>query len=117
MNEREELNEAQRQRARALLEQSAERLDHHTVQRLERARTAALKGHERSAPRRVAPWVGVAVAASLVAAVALDVWQSSERVPQAPEVATNDMELMTAQDDIEFYQDLEFYEWLESNEG
>lgn len=117
MTEPDDLNAAQQQRMRALLEQSAEQLDQHTVQRLARARHAAIHGAAAIARRRVAPWIGAAVAASLVAAITLNVWMGGERASH--EVAATDLELMTAQEDVEFYQDLDFYEWLDeaSNEG
>lgn len=111
MSEPDELNAAQQQRARALLDQGAEQLDHVTLQRLARARHAALHGETRNPRRRVAPWIGAAVAASLVAAITLNGWMGSERAPY--EVAAMDLELLTAREEFEFYQDLDFYEWLD----
>lgn len=117
MSDHDDLTAAQQQRARALLEQGADQLDHHTVQRLARARQAALNGEPRVTHRRVAPWIGAAVAASLVAAVTLNMWRDDD--PSSHDVAAIDLELMTAQEDLEFYQELEFYEWLDeaSDEG
>jgi hypothetical protein len=140
MSERDELTEAQAQRARRLLDEGAGELDAHTVQRLQRARAAALRGE---APVRrgelplpgdempvpggagavrayrpvwLLPAAGFAVAASLVLAVVTLRPTAPERA--APDVATvEDIEILFAKDDLDLYEDLEFYAWLEEQPG
>jgi negative regulator of sigma E activity len=113
MNERDELDPATAQRVRARLEQGADQLNVYTVQRLARARTAALNGER--AQRRSRPWLlpalGAAVAAVLVVSVTLQVMHKPDAA--VADVATLDLELLTSHDDLELYQDLEFYAWLD----
>jgi hypothetical protein len=113
MNERDELDPATMQRARARLGQGAEQLNVYTVQRLARARAAALNGER--AQRRSRPWLlpalGAAVAAALVVSVTLQVTHKPDAA--VADVATLDLELLTSHDDLELYQDLEFYTWLD----
>ena len=113
MNEPDELDPPTVQRARARLEQGAERLNVYTVQRLAQARAAALAGER--APRTSRPWslpaLGAAVAAALVVSVTLQVMYTP--VVGVAEVANFDMELLTAHEDLDLYQDLEFYAWLD----
>lgn len=112
MNEPDELDPATLQRARARLEHGAQQLNVYTVQRLAQARAAALNGESR---QRRSPWLlpalGAAVAAALVISVTLQVMHTPDAAPA--EVASLDLELLTAHDDLELYQDLEFYAWLD----
>ncbi len=113
MSERDELDPETTQRVRAQLDQGAQQLNVYTVQRLAQARAAALNGER--APRRSRPWLlpalGAAVAAALVVSVTLQVTQRTDVA--VAEVATLDLELLTSHDDLEMYQDLEFYTWLD----
>ncbi|MBI3774256.1 MAG: hypothetical protein HY273_01655 [Gammaproteobacteria bacterium] len=113
MSERDELDPATMQRARARLEQGAERLNVYTVQRLAQARAAALNGERtpRTSRSWLLPALGTAVAAALVVSVTLQVMHKPDVA--AIDVATLDMELLTSDDDLELYQDLEFYTWLD----
>ncbi len=117
MNEPDDLNAEERQRFRALLDQGADRLDTRTAHRLAQLRAAALRGERTGRPQR--PWfipaMGAAVAASIVAVVALQIMHRPE--PGLPEVATVDMELLLAKDALDFYGDLDFYVWLEDENG
>jgi len=113
MSKDDELDPATAQRVRAQLDQGAEQLNVYTVQRLARARAAALNGER--APRRVRSWwlpaLGTAVAAALVVSVTLRVMPQPESV--VADVATFDLELLTSNDDLELYQEMEFYAWLD----
>jgi hypothetical protein len=119
MSEPDNLTPEQSARARELLEQGARVLDAHTVQRLQRVRAAALRGE---LPRRVArpawltPAAGLAVAASLVFAVVVLLPTAPEH--SAPGVASvEDIEILFAKDDLNLYEDLEFYAWLDEEPG
>jgi len=113
MSEHDDLDPATAERVRARLEQGAGQLNVYTVQRLAQARAAALNGAR--APRRSRPWLlpalGAAVAAALVASVTLQVMHKPDA--GVAEFASLDLELLTAHEDLDLYQDLEFYAWLD----
>lgn len=119
MNDRNDLTPEQARRARELLDQGTRELDAHTARRLQRARAAALRGE---APSRTVrpPWLmpaaGFAVAASLVVMVVMLLPGTPERA--TPQVASiEDIEILFAQDDLNLYEDLEFYAWLDEEPG
>ena len=105
--------------AKELLEDSAQNLDAATASRLNRARQGALAA---ARPRRMRPsWfvpAGLASACALLLAVAV-AWHVPG-VPtafpdsQANAVGDSDMDLVSSDDGIEFYQDLDFYAWLDA---
>lgn len=99
------------QQARVALHSGDELLDEETLSRLARARQKALleMAHEK---RRAWPAVA-AIAASLVVALVWSRWPQPE-VPDAELFAS--MDLLVAEESIEFYQDLEFLEWAELEE-
>ena len=103
------------QAAKNLLDESARNLDAATLSRLNRARQHALAQR-----RKVLLWVlptGLASACALLLAVAL--WHA--RAPHAPADAgagaVSDAAVGEAlADDDEFYEDLDFYAWLDAQE-
>jgi hypothetical protein len=102
-------------RTRALLEDSASRLDGRTQSRLTRARHAALDRLER--PRAGwRMWVPAGAAAA-VALIAVLMWRPETRmVPTTAQVESpaEDLELLSdaeAPDFADAGEDLEFYEW------
>jgi hypothetical protein len=110
--------------AKALLEQSAEGLDAATLSRLNKARQGALAG---SRPHAAQPWflpAGLASACMLLLAVAA--WHSYApsgvtRLPVLPLTTTGssnsgDIDLVSGDDSLELYQDLEFYAWLDAQD-
>ena len=107
--------------ARELLDDSARDLDAATLSRLNRARQAALNLHH---PRAARAWLlpaGLASACMLLLAVA--VWQP-HRHDDAAKAATaaagkvGDADALSDEASVEFYQDLEFYAWLDAqNKG
>lgn len=112
------------ERAKSLLDESAQALDAATLSRLNRARQAAL------APRRRAAWLflpaGLAGACALLLAVG--VWhgrRASTTTPaQAPVAASangnavnaGDLDMIASGDDMEMMQDLDFYAWLDAQD-
>lgn len=116
--------------ARQALDESAQNLDAATLSRLNRARQRALEKAHPGARTWFLP-AGLAGACAVLLVVAL-VWQRPTRVPSAgpdPFIAgpgtpaggngfsANDLELVSSDDGIEFYQDLDFYAWLDSQGG
>lgn len=104
------------QAAKSLLDESAQNLDAATLSRLNRARQHAL-AQRRKTSRWVLP-TGLASACALLLAVA--VWHA--RTPHAPAAASttsvaSDAVLGDAlADDDEFYENLDFYAWLEAQD-
>lgn len=97
------------QRARAELEAKLETLDANVTARLSVARHRALD--QLKTKPRWQPVAGWAVAATLVVAVSLW-WQQSPSTLNG--ISPDDFELLVSSDGIELYEDLEFYEWLSS---
>ena len=115
------------EQAKQALDESADGLDAATLSRLNRARQKALD----TRARRFRPWflpAGVASACAVLLAVAV-VWHQRVPTPAAGTAAFtigtpgaqgnagfsgNDLDLVSSDDDIEFYQDLDFYAWLDA---
>jgi hypothetical protein len=101
-------------RARELLDDSAQALDAATLSRLNRARQAAL-GARRA--RRLlpgwAPALGFACSALLLAIV---LWpqRHGEAPPSHVPAVAADADFASPDDSIEFYQNLDFYAWLDA---
>jgi hypothetical protein len=109
-------------RARELFAQSVAGLDGHTRSQLSRARAAAVAA---AGERRPAPWFALRVdaiwpplrllpagaAAALIALAAL--WLAPEP-PAAPAAAVvlNDLDLLLEGENLDFFEELEFYAWL-----
>jgi hypothetical protein len=102
--------------ARALLDASAQSLDAATLSRLNRARQAALAQRQRKTRAWWLPAAGLAATCALVLAVVA--WYPHPRggVTPATRAAAADVDVAAADDGIEFYQDLEFYAWLDAQE-
>lgn len=117
MSTQDDLSPEQRLRVRRLLDQGAEGLDVNTVHRLAHIRAAALRGERVARPQRrwFMPALGAALVASVVAVVVLQVMHNPMHNPESGtlDLASTDMELLLAKDDLEFYGDLDFYVWLE----
>ncbi len=109
--------------ARRLLDESTQTIDAASLSRLNRARQAALA--LRRPQRRAAWWLPAAgLACSGALLLAIVVWaplRSMHPVNAAPganvAVALSaDGDAVSGDDSIEFYQDLEFYAWLDAQE-
>lgn len=111
-------------RARTLLDESAEGLDAATLSRLNRARQAALA---QARPRAVQRWfLPAGMASACVLLLAVVAWHShgpagAARLPELPFTASasstgGDIDLVSSDDSLELYQDLEFYAWLDAQD-
>jgi hypothetical protein len=110
--------------ARRLLDESADGLDAATLSRLNRARQAALAPRSRRSPRLWLLPAGLAGACAMLLAVAI--WRPHHAAPAAgdlgghPPVAAGDAntagatDTVVGDDSVEFYQDLDFYAWLDA---
>lgn len=96
--------------AKALLDRSADELDQPTTLRLQRARVRAMTGRPRSA--RSGRWMfagGLTTASAMI--LASVVW-FSKPAAVIPLHEADDVEVVTAAEHLEFYDEIEFYQWL-----
>ena len=103
------------ERARALFEDSVERLDARTRSKLTQARNRALDEVKKGAARRrwiLAPAGGFALAA--VIAVGVVMWSGHPSQQPGP-AALEDLEIVADSEDLDLLQeqDVEFYAWLD----
>jgi ferric-dicitrate binding protein FerR (iron transport regulator) len=101
---------------RARLDESTQSFDAATLSRLNQARQAALAARSRSLRAWWLPAAGLAASCAFVlAAVA---WYPSARLagPATPAHAVVSESEIAADDGIEFYQDLDFYAWLDAQD-
>lgn len=103
------------ERAKALLDDSAENLDAATLSRLNRARQAAL-ATRRKGPSRWTWGAAFAGAAAAVFAVAIGLHQRAVVPPatSSAELQAGDIDVLTSDDDaLDLAENLDFYAWLE----
>ncbi len=99
---------------RGALDRSVTELDNRTAERLRRIRLAAVEQAGTDKPRwfAVHRWItagGIAAFAALVLAVS--VWVTVPRQIQPPG-QVDDIEILTANDHLDIYENMEFYRWL-----
>ena len=102
--------------AGSLLRESAQCLDESTLADLRAARSRAVTGVI-SPVRRNWVWVGTAVAVTAAVVMTFSVWlpggsRSTAPVPGLENI--EDVDLLSGAEEIQFYQDLEFYRWLDN---
>jgi len=88
-----------------------DQLDNTIAARLRAARLRAVEAAGKKNERMA--WVrpvGGLVTATLVVGVAASLWMAN---PSVPKHGIEDMEILASVESPEFYQDLEFYLWLE----
>jgi hypothetical protein len=107
-------NEDWLDRAKALLDDSADNLDAATLSRLNRARQAAL-ATRRKGPSRWAWSAALAGAAAAVFALAIGLNQRAGAPPSTPvsSLQAGDIDVLTSDDDLDLAENLDFYAWLE----
>jgi hypothetical protein len=98
-------------KARALFDESVERLDGRTRSRLTQARNRAVDELHNGAVRR--RWLRgpAGLAAAMVVGVAVILWAGVTRDGVVP---MDDLEIVADTDDLELLQEVEFYAWLET---
>ena len=99
--------------AKALFDESVDRLDAETLSTLNRRRHAALEAARGGLPawQRWAPAVGA------TAVVVVAVMLATPRPDAVDVVPLDDMDILLGEDSIEMLEDLEFYAWMESQDG
>lgn len=107
------------QDAKRVLDEAEKNLGPGTVARLRAARRTAIEQGLRK-PARLRPgWllpVGGFATAGIALAVAGLLWFSTPNGHLMP-AGMSDLDLLTAQENPDFFTELEFYEWLESKEN
>lgn len=122
MRDKDDKHDELEQRLRRQLEEDARDIDAATLSALRQARERALQAARRR--RRVPVWwwpagVVLATASVLTAVVYWPLQGALLRAEQEPLVAAetaDDLEIVTGQDEVGFYEDLEFLIWLEQQE-
>lgn len=92
---------------KAELDASAAALDSATVERLEQIRRTAL----RSNPSGPTWWIPAGAFATLAVAITTIFLWTAAPTPESEEVF-EDLDLLSSIDNIEFYDELDFYLWL-----
>lgn len=104
-------------RARQSLEHSARDLNAHHASTLNRARQRALAEIDR--PRLAARGWTLALATLLLVVLVGGVWLRAPDPPQAPPAEAStplaDLDVLSAEEDLDLLADLEFYLWLEES--
>jgi hypothetical protein len=104
------------EKARGVLDRSVTELDIRTVEKLRQIRLVAI---EEAAPGK-AHWFAVrrwamagGIAAFVVLVVAVSLWINAPRqIQMAGQM--EDIEILTSQEHLDIYEDMEFYRWLAS---
>lgn len=107
------------QDAKRTLDTAEKNLDAGTVARLRAARREALEEGLHNPARARPGWllpVGGFATAGIALAVAGLLWFSAPN-GNPMQASMSDMELLTAQENPDFFTELEFYEWLEGGEN
>jgi hypothetical protein len=101
---------------KAILDGSVDALDAPTRARLRAVRRQALA--QARAPRGFAPrwFVPLGAAAVLAVVAVLDLWWLPPATPPPLAASAEDAELLFAADNLELYQNLDFYRWLAAKE-
>ncbi len=98
------------------LDAGVQYMDGATVSRLRQARAVAI---EKGLSGKVRPWLGWAISgAALAPVIVLSVTlllQPSSRMPSEA-LAIDDINILVEQDDVDFFEDLDFYRWMNSQQ-
>jgi hypothetical protein len=105
------------ERAKTVLRDSAEQLDGATRSRLTRARHAALEATQRKPAARWWLPATAGAAATVLAVVITTQSPDVETPPEALAETVDEFDILTAEDSLEFYRDVEFYAWLDEELG
>lgn len=107
-------------KAKQELDDSCEHLDGHTRSRLNSIRHAALDQGRHPGRALLAPFGGLVTACLLVVVVTLFTPGQNEMpspANQATQSPIEDLDILTSAESLDFFENLEFYQWLEENEA
>jgi len=102
-----------------LLNEGAEHLDPQTRERLERVRIRALSaGEEKGGFFTPLRWIMIGgFATATMAATALFFWLHTSPPGALPAKQIEDFEIITSREQMDFYQNLDFYRWLATEQN
>ena len=90
-------------------------MDAGTLDRLRQARVQVLTANERKERRSWQPVFGGFATASLAVLVAV-IWLGGDPAIMPATTGFEDIEMLSSAETIEFYEDYEFYQWLEDED-
>lgn len=102
---------------RDALDASIESLPPATLAKLRQARQRALAqepAHPASRTRRW--WLPASAISATAASAVLSVWLTTTMAPQARVNGLEDIDMLASADNTELYEQMEFYEWLDSQQ-
>ena len=105
--------------AKALFDESVDRLDGATLSKLNRARQRALEELDEGHSAGVRTWLlpaGGAAAALALALLVVGTNDTDMTVPAGVTTADSDFEMLIDENSLEMLEELEFYAWLELDE-
>ena len=102
--------------AKALFDESVEKLDAATLSELNRARHRAMAELEHGRRTGNRTWLLPAGGAAAAAALALLVVGTNDGDLRAPAGIETDLEMLLGESSLEMLEELEFYAWLELDE-
>ncbi|MDX8395354.1 MAG: hypothetical protein R8K22_02960 [Mariprofundaceae bacterium] len=98
---------------RQQLDHDAEQIDAKTRFQLTQTRKQALQSQT---PQQHISWrIPGVISAISVGFLVIVLWQQPSDDNTVPTWPNSDFELLATEEDIEFYEDLDFYDWLEKN--
>jgi len=106
MNEDEFLDKARKQ-----LDNKSDQLDAATLSRLNQARQAALAQLKPQQSRLKSRWIPVSGLAAAVLLTSVFLFKSEEII-NASDPGVDEIEILAARDNLELYEQLDFYLWL-----
>jgi len=95
------------------LDTSVETLDTTTLTKLRRIRRDAVA--QSSAPTRW--WLPMGAVGATAVAALVATWMTTTVAPQAHVDGIEDIEILASADTTDLYEQIDFYEWLESQQG
>ena len=97
-----------------VLDTGTDALDSSTLARLRQVRREAL---QQSPDRGVRWWMPVSALGATAAAILVATWLTTTVAPQANVEGIEDIEILASADNTDLYEQMDFYEWLESQQG
>ncbi|NOX43491.1 MAG: DUF3619 family protein [Gammaproteobacteria bacterium] len=111
-------------KAKSILDDAAENLDEKTLARLRQARMQALESVTDSKGVNWMLPAGGFAAIATVAVLSVSIWSanwstnwSTNMVERELADAFNDIDLLTSTESLEFYEELEFYAWIDEQDA
>ena len=95
---------------RSVFNRSVEQVDAETLSRLNIIRNIALD----TAPVKSRPWIFYPAGAFVAACLAIIIFTFVQ--PESSPLKAEDIEMLSTSDSLDFFENLEFYQWLEDHE-